>query len=73
VADRAAKTVIEELTGFVDRSMQVRVERLNRRQREVVQTMGQIWGPVGLAGLCPVLPECPLEWQEAPEKVPLPP
>ncbi len=59
-------------TTFVDGSVQVRVERLSRRQREVVRAMGHTWWPVGLAGLCPALPECPLEWPEVPEKVPLP-
>ena len=59
-------------TTFVDGSVQVRVERLNQRQREVVRAMGHIWWPVGLGGSSPALPECPVEWQEMPEKVPLP-
>lgn len=34
--------------NFVDGSVQMRVEPLNRRQQQVVQALEQIWWPTGL-------------------------
>jgi transposase len=59
-------------TTFVDGSVQVRREPLNRRQREVTRALGEVWWPVSLGGAWPALPERPAAWQRVPEKVPLP-
>jgi transposase len=59
-------------TTFLDGSVQVRIERLNRRQREVVQAVRAVQWPPGLGGSLPVLPETPTRWRMVPEKILLP-
>jgi transposase len=59
-------------TTFADGSVQVRMEPLNRHQREVVRAMGHAWWPASLGGSPPALPEHPTAWRRIPEKIPLP-
>jgi transposase len=59
-------------TTFVDGSVQVRIERLNRRQREIVQAVGAVRWPLALGGSPPLLPQPPTGWRVVPEKIPLP-
>lgn len=59
-------------TTFVDGSVQVRIERLNRHQREVVRAVGAVQWPPGLGSSPPALPEPSSGWQVVPEKIPLP-
>jgi transposase len=59
-------------TAFVDGSVQIRIERLNRRQQEVVQAVGAVQWLPALGGSPPALPEPPTEWRVMPEKIPLP-
>lgn len=59
-------------TTFVDGSVQVRIERLNRHQQEMVQAVGAVQWPPSLCGSPPTLPEPSTEWQVLPEKMPLP-
>jgi hypothetical protein len=51
---------------------QVRIERLNHHQQEVVQAVGAVQWLPRLGGSSLTLPEPPIPWQMVPEKIPLP-
>jgi transposase len=59
-------------TTFADGSVQVRIERLNHHQQEVVQAVGAVQWLPRLGGSSLTLPEPPIPWQMVPEKIPLP-